>query len=127
LTRASLRGLAGVASAREVGRVLERVGEVPWGDLKTHFGPAEELPEVLRGLLDPDPEARSEALCWLEGLTFCLEEINEATSHVIPFLIELAASPETPDRPPLLLFLARLVGSDRVDPEPDPGAVKSRA
>jgi HEAT repeat protein len=119
-----------VAAAEEAGLVLERVGDVPWGELNAACGPAEWVPEALEGLLDPAPEARTEAFEWLEAGIFHQEGVDESTPHVVPFLIELAAFPETPDRARLLLFLARLIDADRgehFDPTTDPAAADREA
>jgi HEAT repeat protein len=90
--------------------VLERLDAVPWGELGAAYGPAEWVPEAIRGLLDPDPDERRNALDWLDGGVFHQQGADEATPQVIPFLIELAAEPTVPDRYQLLRFLAKLIG-----------------
>jgi HEAT repeat protein len=99
--------------------VLERLEEVPWGELGAAYGPAEWVPEAVRGLLDPDPDERARALGWIVGGTYHQQTADEATPHVVPFLIELAADPTTPDRSRLLSFLAELVGRECIDPVAD--------
>jgi hypothetical protein len=78
--------------------MLERLEEVPWGELNAAYGPTEWVPEAIQELLDPDPEARESAPDRIEGGTFHQETADEATLHVVPFLIELAGDPATPDR-----------------------------
>jgi HEAT repeat protein len=90
--------------------VLERLDAVPWGELGAAYGPAEWVPEAIRGLLDPDPDERRLALGWLDEGVFHQQGADEATPQVIPFLIELAAEPSVPDRYRLLRFLAKLIG-----------------
>jgi hypothetical protein len=92
--------------------VLERLDEVPWGELGAAYGPAEWVPEAIRGLLDPDPDERRSALDWLEEGVFHQQTADEATPHVIPFLIELAAEPSVPDRYRLLMSVAWLIGQN---------------
>ena len=58
-------------------------------------------------------------LGWIAEGTYHQQTADGATPHVVPFLIELAADPESPDRSRLLSFLAELVGSDAIDPVPD--------
>ena len=99
--------------------MLERLDEVKWGELQAAYGPAEWVPETLRGLLDPDPYVRSEALDLLEGGTFHQSGPDEATPYVVRFLIELAASPATPDRPRLLIYVANFLDPFSIDPDID--------
>lgn len=106
--------------------MLERLDEIAWGELQAAYGPADWVPEALRSLLDPDPEVRHGALSWIEGGTFHQQTADEATPHLVPFLIELVGDPATPDRLPLLDFLVQLVGSDSVDPVPDQEAADGR-
>lgn len=97
----------------------ERLDEIPWGELNAAYGPAEWVPEALRSLLDPNPEARDQALDWIHGGTYHQQTADEATPHVVPFLIELARDPATPDRSRLLTFLAELMSSESIDPVAD--------
>lgn len=78
--------------------MLERLDKIPWGELHAAYGPAEWVPEAIRGLLDPDPIAREHALFWIAEGTYHQQTADEATPRVVPFLIELAADPTTPDR-----------------------------
>lgn len=92
--------------------VLERLGEVPWGELGAAYGPAEWVPETLSKLLSADALERRLALdCLAEG-SFHQGTADESTSFLIPFLIELAAEPAVPDRARLLSFVANLVGRE---------------
>jgi hypothetical protein len=92
--------------------VLERLDEVPWGELGAAYGPAEWVPEAIRGLLDPDPDERRSALDWLEEGVFHQQTADEATPYVIPFLIKLAAEPSVPDRYRILMSVSWLIGQN---------------
>jgi len=91
--------------------VLERLAEVPWGEFGAAYGPAEWVPEAIRGLLDPDPDERRNALSWLEEGVFQQQTAVEATRHLIHFVLGLAAEPSVPDRQLLLMSLAWLIGA----------------
>jgi HEAT repeat protein len=96
--------------------MLERLDEVPSGEVNAAYGPAEWVPEAIRGLLDPDPDARDAALDWIYEGTYHQQTADEATPHVVPFLIELAADPAVPDRSRLLTFVAQVVGLETIYP-----------
>ncbi len=116
---AARAGFPVAATAREAVPCWNNCEEVPWGELNAAYGPAEWVPEAVWGLLDPDPDAQAHALGWIAAGTYHQQTADEATPHVVPFLIELAADPDSPDRSRLLSFLAELVGSDSIDPVPD--------
>jgi HEAT repeat protein len=97
----------------------KRLDDIRWGELHAAYGPAEWVPEALRGLVDPDPEVRETSLGWIHGGTFHQQTADEATPHVVPFLIELAGDPATPDRHRLLHFLAELMIAGSIDPVAD--------
>lgn len=63
----------------------------------------------MRQLLDSDPKVRSEALRTLYSNVFHQGTRYPATSYVIPFLIELCANPEVPERGDLLRFWGSLI------------------
>jgi hypothetical protein len=78
--------------------MLDGLDDVPWHTLEQGYGVASEVPELLRALLSPSEEVRGEAWQELYGNICHQGTIYEATQHAVPFLIELAASRETPDR-----------------------------
>lgn len=67
--------------------MLDRLDEVPWGSLHHAYGPAADVPGLLRALADPDQ--REGALWALYGNVFHQGTRYEATPHVVPFLVEL--------------------------------------
>lgn len=90
--------------------MLDRLAEIPWKRLRHAFGPAEDVPELLRALETAAAELKGEQsplwhLCgniWHQGTVY------EATSHAVPFLIELAACPRVPSRLGILDLLAAI-------------------
>jgi hypothetical protein len=89
--------------------MLESLDTVPWADLEHAYGSAANVPALLRQLLDPDPKVRSEVLWTLYGNVFHQGTRYPATPHVIPFLIEMCASPEVPSRGDLLRYWGSLI------------------
>jgi hypothetical protein len=89
--------------------MLQGLDAVPWTDLEHAYGSAADVPDLLRRLLDPDPKVRSEVLTTLYGNVFHQGTRYPATAHVIPFLIEMCASPDVPDRGDLLRYWGSLI------------------
>lgn len=89
--------------------MLEHLDDVPWADLEHAYGTAEDVPDLLRGLLSPDPKTRKQVIHSLYGNVFHQGTRYPATPHVVPFLIELCAGPQVPDRAELLNFWGCLV------------------
>jgi HEAT repeat protein len=89
--------------------MLDRLDEVPWADLEHAYGPAVDVPGLLRSLLSPEPKVRSETLHSLYGNVFHQGTRYPATPHVVPFLIEMGSSPAVPDRGALLRFWGDLI------------------
>ena len=109
--------------------MLERLHTVDWNALTHAYGPADDVPELLRALAAADRQARKDAYWELYGNIFHQGTRYPATAPAVPFLLELLADPATPDRPELLLLLTHLVTgqfSVAADPtmyagEPDDG------
>jgi tetratricopeptide (TPR) repeat protein len=89
--------------------LLQGLDAVPWANLEHAYGPATDVPDLLRKLLDPDPKVRSETLWTLYGNVFHQGTRYPATPYVIPFLIELCASPAVPNRGDLLRYWGDLI------------------
>ncbi len=89
--------------------MLERLAEVPWDELETYCGPAGWMPGAIRDLLDPDPEVWSDAFGRFEQ---GIDVLGDVTPRVVPFMIELAASPATPGRGRLMRWLAMVIEVD---------------
>ena len=89
--------------------MLQGLDAVPWADLEHAHGSAADVPALLRKLLDPDPKERSEVLRTLYSNVFHQGTRYPATPYVIPFLIEMCASPEVPNRGDLLRLWGSLI------------------
>jgi len=93
--------------------VLEGLAEVPWAALTHAYGPADDVPALLRGLRASDPAVGEQALKDLFASITHQGTRYPATAPAVRFLAELAAAPDTPNRHHILLLLAyAAVGTD---------------
>lgn len=88
--------------------MLETLEDVPWSDIHHAYGPAGDLPAQLRALLSGDANVRSEAYEACYGNIFHQGTRYEASSYAAPFLLEMLASPATPERDELIELLVAL-------------------
>ena len=79
--------------------------EVDWAGLTHAYGTAEDVPGLIRGLLSPDAGERHEVRHELYSCIVHQGSRCPATAAAVPFLVELVADPETPDRGELIGFL----------------------
>ena len=92
--------------------MLEGLDAVPWKKLKHAYGSAGDVPDLLRKLLDPDPKVRRDTLWTLNSNVLHQGTRYPATPYVVPFLIEMCASPEVGKRGDLLRFWGSLIAGD---------------
>jgi hypothetical protein len=90
------------------GGVLDKLDEIAWNDLHHAYGSAGDVPGDLRALRSSKPEARQAALYNLYGSVFHQGTRWEASSHVVPFLVELALDGSTPDRHEIVELMGHL-------------------
>jgi hypothetical protein len=90
--------------------MLDQLDDVPWKRLRHAFGPAEDVPELLRSLKTAAAELNGEQspLWHLYGNIWHQGTVYEATSYAVPFLIELAACPQVSSRLGILGLLAAI-------------------
>lgn len=88
---------------------LSGVDDVPWHRLHHAYGTAQDVPDLLRALRSSDERTRSQAHYRLRGNIYHQGTRWEASSRAVPFLVELAVDPGTPQRV-LVVQLLRLVG-----------------
>lgn len=99
--------------------MLEQLDRVPWSSLHDVYGPATEIPRILRDLTSVDPALREQA--WVDVFSHLLHQgdVAEASAHAVPFLLEMVQSPTMPQRDWLLGFLGDCARAERL-----PGAVE---
>ncbi|MFF8287849.1 PBS lyase [Streptomyces sp. NPDC016309] len=88
------------------------IDEVDWASLGHAYGPADDVPGLLRGLASPDPVEREVALDGMYGAVHHQGEVYDATLACIPFLLELVADPEVQDRGCVVELLTSIGGID---------------
>jgi hypothetical protein len=90
---------------------LEALATADWHRLSHAYGPADDVPELLRALVSPDPRARDKAHEALYGDVLHQGTVYSATVAVVPIMLDLAGDPAVPDRGWLLAYLADVARS----------------
>jgi hypothetical protein len=85
--------------------MLERLDAVDWAAVEHAYGPATDVPDLLRALRSPDSAARQHARHALFGTIVHQGTRYAATAPAVPFLAELALAPDTPERHRLVWLL----------------------
>ncbi len=88
--------------------VLEGLDDVAWSKLDHAFGPADDVPDLLRALASADEASRARAQFELYGTLWHQGTVYQATQRAIPYLVESLESAEHVDRPWVLVYLAAL-------------------
>ncbi|MGZ0205170.1 HEAT repeat domain-containing protein [Streptomyces sp. RM1] len=97
----------------EINTAPSGLDTVDWSALTHAYGPADDLPGLLRDLCSADERQRHKALHELYGNIFHQGSRYPATAAAVPFLARMAADPALPDRSALLELLAALaIGYD---------------
>jgi hypothetical protein len=86
--------------------LLAGLDDIPWHDLSHAYGPADDVPGLLRELLADDPAVREVAWYELYGNVWHQGTVYQATSYVVPFLLRMLANGVPPAKAELLHFLA---------------------
>ncbi|MEU4241026.1 HEAT repeat domain-containing protein [Actinoplanes sp. NPDC026619] len=97
--------------------------DLDWAAMRHAYGSAGEVPDLLRGLVDPDPAVREVALDSMHGAVHHQGDIYDSTAAAVPFLLEALRTPGRPGRDGIAAFLASVVEScgwteTAVRPEP---------
>lgn len=85
--------------------MLEGLDEVDWGNPTHAYGPATDVPDLIRALASGDQTTRTDAIYELFGNIWHQWTVYEATTLAIPFLIELLANETVEDRHWILVLL----------------------
>ncbi|UYQ64374.1 HEAT repeat domain-containing protein [Streptomyces peucetius] len=96
------------------------IDEVEWASLEHAYGPADDVPELLRGLASADPAERENALDGMYGAVHHQGDVYDSTLACIPFLMELVADPDVRDRGCVVELLTSIGGIDLDGDELDP-------
>jgi hypothetical protein len=88
--------------------MLEQLDVIDWATLDHAYGSAEDVPTLIRDLRSLDLDTRDHALSELFSTIWHQGTVYSASAPAVPFLIALAARPDTPDRPGILYLLQAL-------------------
>lgn len=110
--------------------MLEGLDSVNWAGLIHAYGPAADVPELLRKLASRDARAREAAYKALRGNLWHQHTVYEATAFAVPFLVELLQAPDVQDKDKLLIYLYHLANGQSFQDVhqhlfPDKGALES--
>ncbi|MFJ4337800.1 PBS lyase [Streptomyces sp. NPDC088915] len=97
--------------------MLTGIEEVDWASLGHAYGPADDVPELLRGLASADPAERETALDGMYGAVHHQGDVYDSTLACIPFLLELVADPGVEDRGCIVELLTSIGGIELDDEE----------
>ncbi|MGY8769746.1 MAG: HEAT repeat domain-containing protein [Pirellulales bacterium] len=89
--------------------MLDKLDEIDWHQLTHAYGPADDVPDLLRALLSQDKKKREETSYELFSNIWHQGTVYEATIYAVPFLIELLSDPSTPDKTDIAVLIACIV------------------
>ncbi|GIJ43467.1 hypothetical protein Val02_03530 [Virgisporangium aliadipatigenens] len=95
--------------------VLAGLDDVDWAAFDGAYGPCTEAPDILRAVASPDPETADEGRFEIGSSFWHQGTVYPVTPEVVPFLVELAATPGVHQRDHLLCTLGGLCDPDQVD------------
>lgn len=88
--------------------MLEALDRVTWADYRHAYGPAVDVPELLRALAFGDERTQGRAKYALYGNLWHQGTVYEASAHAVSFLIEMLAPGSTADKAFVLQYLGDL-------------------
>ncbi|MFE9460544.1 HEAT repeat domain-containing protein [Streptomyces californicus] len=88
------------------------IDEVDWASMEHAYGPADDVPHLLRGLASDDPAEREAALDGMYGAVHHQGDVYACTLACIPFLFELVVDPRVRDRGGVVELLTSIGGFD---------------
>lgn len=103
------------------------IDEVDWASMEHAYGPADDVPALLRGLASADPSEREAALDGMYGAVHHQGDVYACTLACIPFLFELVVDPLVPDRGGIVELLTSIGGIDIDEEDIDEAAAEDDA
>lgn len=91
---------------------LEELDQVDWNALEHAYGPASDVPEIIRALAGRSKEVRDKALRELYGNIWHQGTVYDATAHAVPFLVGLVANQGVEERHEILVLLSHLAAGN---------------
>jgi hypothetical protein len=100
--------------------MLDGLDLIDWGNLEHAYGPADDVPDLIRGLASKIAETREHARDELWCNVIHQGTVYSVTSYAVPFLLELLESPAVKDKAQLLVYVAALAcGNSYLDVHQD--------
>ncbi|WP_052499812.1 HEAT repeat domain-containing protein [Streptomyces vietnamensis] len=96
--------------------MINDLESIDWASLGHAYGPADEVPGWLRGMVSPDPDVREEAFGNFYGAVLHQGSVYPSTVASVPFLFAMADDPATPDRGEVVALLLS-IGQEVIDAE----------
>jgi hypothetical protein len=93
---------------KKIIKVLEKIDDIDWVNLKHAYGSATDVPNDIRNLTSLDKKIRDKALNNLYGNIFHQGTRYEATPYAIPFLYELIENEYVKDKHRIIYLLVSL-------------------
>jgi hypothetical protein len=87
---------------------LSGIDTVDWAALSHAHGPALDIPPLLRAMLSDDEDHREFACDLLHETVWHQGTIYQASSHIVPFLIQMLRVPELPAKMEVLALLGSI-------------------
>lgn len=88
--------------------VFHGIDDVDWHNLHHAYGPADDVPTLLRLLVSDDADVREDTWQTLYSNIWHQGTVFEASAYAVPFFLRLLADPRTPDRLSLFGMLQSL-------------------
>jgi HEAT repeat protein len=96
--------------------MLQTIDQISWSQLEHAYGPADDVPGLLRDLASPNVDMRQKAMHNLYGTIWHQGTVYEATAYTVPFLLELLQHPVVHDKDQILILLVHLAnGNSYID------------
>jgi len=89
--------------------------DIDWLKLGDAYGPADTVADAIRALLSDDAEIREKARWSLSSTIYHQGDIFDSTAAAIPFLIEIFAADDSPDRNELGHFIDAIAQSAEIE------------
>jgi hypothetical protein len=99
--------------------VFDGMEAIDWGSMRHAYGPAVEVPGLLRGLVDPDPAVRESSLDAMRHGVHHQGDVYDSTLAVVPFLLEALLTPGLAGRDEIAGLLASIGAADEWPYEDD--------
>ena len=77
-------------------RMIDAIDQIDWASLEHAYGPATDVPKLLRAVASGDAHDSDSALYDLNGNICHQGSIYSATAKAIPFLVEIVEARATP-------------------------------